>query len=48
VVKIEIKQELTFERQGFEGVMRIQNNLDSVDLTSARDTTDGKKIITRW
>ena len=36
VVKIEIKQELTFERQGFEGVMRIQNNLDGVDLASGR------------
>lgn len=31
-VKIEIKQELTFERQGFEALMRIENSLDSFTL----------------
>lgn len=31
-VKIEIKQELTFERQGFDAVMKINNNLDTVSI----------------
>lgn len=31
-VKIEILQELTMERQGFEALMRIDNTLDSFDL----------------
>ncbi|MDO3384001.1 Ig-like domain-containing protein [Gilvimarinus algae] len=31
-VKIEIKQELTFERQGFEALMRIENSLDTVPI----------------
>ncbi|MCB2154771.1 hypothetical protein KQI84_07775 [bacterium] len=34
-VKIEILQELTFERQGFEGRMRITNNVES-ELTDVR------------
>ena len=34
-VKIEILQELTFERQGFEGRMKITNNVDT-DLTDVR------------
>jgi len=31
-VKIEIQQELTFERQGFDAVMKINNNLDTVSI----------------
>ena len=34
VVKIEIRQELTFERQGFEAHMRISNDLDTLALES--------------
>ena len=35
-VKIEIQQELTFERQGFDAVMRINNNLDTVSIDNVR------------
>ena len=31
-VKIEIQQELTLERQGFDAVMKINNNLDTVSI----------------
>lgn len=31
-VKIEIQQELTFERQAFDAVMKINNNLDTVSI----------------
>ncbi|MDH5327841.1 MAG: hypothetical protein OEZ68_18160 [Gammaproteobacteria bacterium] len=34
VVKIEIKQELTLERQAFEAVMRINNGLENASLTN--------------
>lgn len=34
VVLIEIDQELTLERQGFEATMRINNGLDTIPLSS--------------
>ncbi len=36
VVKIEIAQELTFERQGFEAIMRINNGLEDIPLTDVK------------
>ena len=39
-VKIEIKQELTFERQGFEALMRIENSLDSFSIEDINVTVN--------
>jgi hypothetical protein len=49
-VKIEIKQELTFERQGFEALMRIENSLDSfsiedIDVTVQFEDALGQPVV---
>jgi hypothetical protein len=45
-VKFEIKQELTFERQGFEALMRIENSLDSFSIEDIEVTVqfEQKKV----
>lgn len=43
-VKIEIKQELTLERQAFEAHMRINNGLDTMPLENI-DSIEGGRIV---
>src|SRR5690606_24904800 len=49
-VKIEILQELTMERQGFEALMRINNSLDSFELQDVSvavhfEDADGNAVL---